>query len=302
MGAPVIDEVQLPTDISRGAVGGAGFATVVIVGASGGEQRQAQWQQPRYSFQIDFEARNVTTGNTLIVFFVARQGRSRGFRFKDWTDYAASNETMVTTGLPYLQAQRTYTSGPVSYTRTIHKVARPTDGAPTPTLRKNGVALVPDDIDYNTGTFLLPILRQRAITGITKAASAVVTVPSGHGLATNDLVYFRGVSGMTEINGLVGTVTATASTTITVNINSSGFTTYTSGGLATKYCVVSDVFDWTGQFDIPVRFDQDQMKLTQEDVTIRSWQGIQIIEIQSGNLQPTLSSLAASELTATGGS
>jgi hypothetical protein len=37
---------------------------------------------------------------------------------------------------------------------------------------------------------------------------------------------------MTQINGLQGTVTATTSTSITVNIDSSAFSTYTSGGTA----------------------------------------------------------------------
>ena len=37
---------------------------------------------------------------------------------------------------------------------------------------------------------------------------------------------------MVEINGLTGTVTASSPTTFTVNIDSTGFTAYTSGGIA----------------------------------------------------------------------
>jgi uncharacterized phage protein (TIGR02218 family) len=70
-----------------------------------------------------------------------------------------------------------------------------------------------------------------SITGITKASSAVVTV-GAHTFVVGDVVEFSGVGGMTEINGLTGTITAIGDTTITVNINSSGFTTYTSGGTA----------------------------------------------------------------------
>jgi hypothetical protein len=69
------------------------------------------------------------------------------------------------------------------------------------------------------------------ITGITNAVNAVVTVP--HNLfALETPVTFSGVVGMTQINGLTGTVIARniASKTITVNINSSGFSSYTSGG------------------------------------------------------------------------
>jgi uncharacterized phage protein (TIGR02218 family) len=67
------------------------------------------------------------------------------------------------------------------------------------------------------------------ITAITKAASAVVTIGANTYVA-GEIVSFSGVSGMTQINGLNGTVTGVGATTITVNINSSGFSTYTSGG------------------------------------------------------------------------
>ena len=70
-----------------------------------------------------------------------------------------------------------------------------------------------------------------AITAITQAASAVVTI-GAHTVLVGEQVTFSGVGGMVEINGLTAAVTATAATTITVAINSSGFTAYTSGGTA----------------------------------------------------------------------
>jgi uncharacterized phage protein (TIGR02218 family) len=69
------------------------------------------------------------------------------------------------------------------------------------------------------------------ITAISKAASAVISFAS-HPFVVNDVVAISGVAGMTQINGLQGTVTATTSTSITVNIDSSAFSTYTSGGTA----------------------------------------------------------------------
>lgn len=92
-----------------------------------------------------------------------------------------------------------------------------------------------------TVTVTLPagLLCNNAITAITKAASAVVTVSTGGTLnpfSIGQVLQFSGVAGMVEINGLLGTVTAvggsTGAWTATVNINSSGFTVYTSGGAA----------------------------------------------------------------------
>lgn len=73
------------------------------------------------------------------------------------------------------------------------------------------------------------------ITGISNAAQASITAT--HAFTNNDVgvtvVSFHGVKGMTQINTLSGTVQSITSTTsFTVNINSTGFSSYTSGGIA----------------------------------------------------------------------
>lgn len=90
------------------------------------------------------------------------------------------------------------------------------------------------DISHNSDPSSVAAPKQvtAAITAISKAASAVVT--AANDFSADDLVAFAGVGGMTEINGLVGTVSSPSATQFTVNINSSGFTDYTSGGTATK--------------------------------------------------------------------
>lgn len=68
------------------------------------------------------------------------------------------------------------------------------------------------------------------ITAITNAASAVITI-GAHNFQTGDTVYINNVIGMTQINNLTGTITAIGATTITVNINSTAFGVYVSGGV-----------------------------------------------------------------------
>lgn len=73
------------------------------------------------------------------------------------------------------------------------------------------------------------------ITGISKAANASITAT--HAFTSNDVgvttVSFHNVVGMTQINTLSGVIQSITSTTsFTVNINSTSFTTYTSGGIA----------------------------------------------------------------------
>lgn len=73
-------------------------------------------------------------------------------------------------------------------------------------------------------------------------------------------------------------MTAIAATTITVDIDSTAYSNYTSGGTVRKFVQPSDVLTWSGEFDVPVRFDIDQMKMSQISVGIRSWDSIPIIE------------------------
>lgn len=73
------------------------------------------------------------------------------------------------------------------------------------------------------------------ITGITGGATTSITAT--HNFTSDDIgvttVTISGVKGMTQINTLRGVIqTVTSTTSFTVNINSSSFTAYSSGGIA----------------------------------------------------------------------
>jgi hypothetical protein len=73
------------------------------------------------------------------------------------------------------------------------------------------------------------------VTGISKAANASITAT--HAFTSADIgitsVTFHGIVGMTQMNTLTGKITGVTSTTsFTVDINSTSFTTYSSGGIA----------------------------------------------------------------------
>lgn len=73
------------------------------------------------------------------------------------------------------------------------------------------------------------------ITGISKAANASITAT--HAFTSADVgvttVGFHGVVGMSQINTLTGVIQSVTSTTsFTVNINTTNFSSYTSGGIA----------------------------------------------------------------------
>lgn len=90
------DSVRLREDIEQGAKGGPGFKTTVISLASGKEQRVAEWLHERGEWDISYGIMNKEDYSEIFAFFRSRRGRFRGFRFKDWADYQATNEIIGT--------------------------------------------------------------------------------------------------------------------------------------------------------------------------------------------------------------
>lgn len=115
------------------------------------------------------------------------------------------------------------------------------------------VALVPFSNSVNVGTYAaavrgaVPAAKSitgaswwfsgsttKNISGVTKANPAVVTSNS-HGFATGDTVWITGVSGMTQLNNKAYTITVVNANSYRLNgVNSSGYSTYSSGGTARK--------------------------------------------------------------------
>lgn len=90
----------------------------------------------------------------------------------------------------------------------------------------------------------------KTITGITQANPAVVTSAS-HGYSDGDYVDISGVSGMTEVNGKRYVVAAATTNTFELNtedganVNSTGFTAYSSGGEAERVYEIATSFTTT---------------------------------------------------------
>ena len=78
---------------------------------------------------------------------------------------------------------------------------------------------------------LKPNDTSKPITGATNATFCVITCTGKY--APNTLVLITGVAGMIQLNGNSYSVVSSNSTTITLNVDSTGFGTYISGGIAT---------------------------------------------------------------------
>ena len=107
----------------------------------------------------------------------------------------------------------------------------------------------------------------KTISAITKANPAVVTA-TGHNYSNGDEVVISGVVGMTEVNGkrflVAGKTTNTFQLTNKdgTNINSSSFTTYTSGGVSNKVFEITTPYTTAQLFDLKFAQSADVMYIT----------------------------------------
>jgi uncharacterized protein (TIGR02217 family) len=126
------DEIRFPDDISRGARGGPERRTQIVELASGREERNASWADSRRRYDVAYGVRRADDLAAVVAFFEARNGRLRGFRFKDWSDYKscapsatpAASDQPIGTGngaATAFQLTKRYVSGARTWTRTIAK-------------------------------------------------------------------------------------------------------------------------------------------------------------------------------------
>lgn len=111
----------------------------------------------------------------------------------------------------------------------------------------------------------------KTITGITKANPAVVTA-SSHGYSNGDEVIITLVGGMTEINGKRYKVANKTTNTFELqdldgnNINSTAYTTYTSGGDANKIYEISTSITESMLYEIQYTQSADIMYIVHETI------------------------------------
>lgn len=279
-----LESPRFPEEISFWAVGGPRFNTTVITVDNGEEYRNQNWDQARAVYAIGEGMKVPSEFSDVQDFFYAMKGRFNGFRFKDWRDYTVAQARgrlgSTSTGgdwITYPMYKR-YTVGGYNYDRRIKK---PVSGAVT--VYKNGVALtinVNFTVDTTTGIVTFLSSNTKNISGISKANPGVITFGSAHSYTTGQRVYLSSINGMTQLNGAFATVTVVDSTHISIGINTSSYSTYTSGGTVQMFPQDSDTLAWSGEFDVPVRFDSDGMDNAFDPGGLVSWENIKLVELR----------------------
>lgn len=286
-----IETPRFPEGIAFGAMGGPGFNTSVIVVKSGHEARNAEWSAARCKYEVSQAAKTKADFDAVANFFRVVKGRAIGFRFKDFADYQASwseGSLGAGTGLPTYQMTKRYASGASVYTRTIVK---PVSG--TCVFKRDAAALTvgasPGNIsvDYATGIVTFVADAEGNASSITAGATTQVVLATNPGtLAIGQKLYLTGFTGADAalVNGLAHTIsniTGTGPYTFTLSTNTAGKTITTGSGKGRKYPQASEALTWAGEFDVPCRFDIDELRAQIVGPgPILRWDAIPIVEVR----------------------
>jgi uncharacterized protein (TIGR02217 family) len=145
MPQPFLD-ISFPDAVARGATGGPGFSTNVVTLGSGAERRNIQWADARGEWNISTGIRTRAEMQAVIAHFYIVKGRGYSFRFKDWTDYQATDQAMIEVTPTVWQLVKRYNVGGYEHVRAITK---PVLG--TVAIKIGGSPVLPSEIDYLTG-------------------------------------------------------------------------------------------------------------------------------------------------------
>lgn len=263
-------EERLDTCFRIGAEAEDSFFTSVTTTAGGSRFVSLKNGKPYRTFDIEFVKYNKELAQEVASLYYRTWGGFAGFRVKAWADFTTALDgqsaytsldcvlDVVSDGVYQLAKEYGRDKpGLASIGRPRRTIFKPVSGkaviAVAGLAYPNGFT-----IDYTTGRVTLAANKAANITAITKASQAALTI-GAHSFIVGDSVVLTGVLGMTQINGLRALVTAVTGTTITVAINSTAFSTYTSGGTVQTRPLNTGADIVTGgcEFDIPVAFDSN---------------------------------------------
>jgi uncharacterized protein (TIGR02217 family) len=207
-----IPTYRLPEGIERGSGFGPSFRNVIQEAIAGNEQRFATWAKCRGVGDLSYALLNSTDPlgdfRAILAMYRAHFGSLYPWRFRDWSDYTATDE-------PFGTGDGSETEFQLSKTYDPSLILLDTPGS----------------LFY--------------VRDITLLASTPVI----------------------KVEGVTQTVTTD------YTISSSGLVTFTSAPAN------DDVMTWSGEFDVPVRFDTDQLPVVMNENDLIAIRSIPVKEV-----------------------
>lgn len=263
------------------------FAVDIAETAAGNEYRSLIHPYPRRLFDVSYMMDVPALWANLVAIYMRAHGKFSGFRARchdEWSTNGfkgaptATDQPMALVSAGVYQLQKRYgtdkAAGSLGYpVRTLFKPVAGTVKAAIAGALQPGIS-----VDTTTGRVTFQN-KTGTVTAVTKAAQAVATI-GAHPFVVGDSVVFTGfgAGSMFQLNNVRAAVTATTATTITVAIDSTTFSTFTTGGSVNTRPQAGEAVTGGCEFDIPCRFNS-VIDLTHLARWVRETGQIDLIEL-----------------------
>lgn len=282
-------EERLNTCIALGAAAEDGFFLDTITTAGGSRYASLMNGKPYREFSIGYIKAGTDLALDVLSLFNRTWGGFAGFRVKSWDDFSTAEDgvsapsstdcvlDLVSPGVYQLAKEYGASKAALaSIGRPRRTIFKPI--ADTVLIGVGGSTLPASQwtADSTTGRVTI-VSKTDSINGITKGVTTTVNA-NGHPFLAGERVNFSAVAGMTQINGLRGTILSRDANNFVVNINSLAFSDYVSGGFANTSPQAGESVTGGCLFDLPCAFDS---KFSVDAVTynIRDVSGLRLVEL-----------------------
>lgn len=282
-------EDLLYTTIKYGSSWQDDYAVNVVTTSGGQEYRSLTHPFPKRTFVLDYELDLSSMWTDLLDLYNRAHGTYAGFRAHCVDEDSSSGSVgaptafdqpmlLVSTGVYQLVKQYGTLSAAGASGYPYRKIMKPQAGTVLVGIGATAIRSADWSVATTTGLITFATDVTKPITAISKSSQAVIDFGTTHSFVGGMSVHISGVSGMTQINNQRALIVTTGANSITVDINSSAYSTYTSGGVVHTRPQTGETVSAGFKFHFPVRF-KTTIPVGQDYPQNRMADGVEFIEL-----------------------
>jgi uncharacterized protein (TIGR02217 family) len=283
-------EDLLYTTVRYGSSWQDDYSVNVVTTAGGQEYRSLIHAFPRRTFTLDYELDLSTMWPVLLDLYHRAHGTYAGFRALCLDEDSSNGSTgsptafdqpmlLISSGVYQLIKQYGTLGAAGASGYPYRRILKPQTASVLVGIGGTAITSATWSVNTTNGQVTFGANKAVVITGISKAAQAVINTTNTQGLVIGQSVHVSGVAGMTQINGLRALIIGVSTNvSITVAINSTAFSTYTSGGTANTNPQTGETVTAGFRFHFPVRF-KSALPIGQDYPQNRMAEGVEFIEL-----------------------
>lgn len=289
---PEFLEERLPLGVRMGASFADEYQVEITQTAGGSEYRRLVHPYPVRYFTVNYTQLTTDLWSQVLALYHRVYGMYAGFRVKALDDYTTNARTaaptatdqtlsVVTAGSVY-QLQVQYGSGatPISLGLPVRTIFKPVTGTTRVAIGSQEQTVTTMwSVDTTTGKVTFAANKTRSITNVTNDATGGVVTVGAHTFVAGETVHFSGLTGgMGNMNGLRGLILSTTATEIKVNIDTTAYAPYVSGGTVNTNPQTGETVKGGCEYDIPCRFNS-RIDVNAVAMGVRESGQIEIVEL-----------------------